>query len=109
VKVRDYLAIPYVIEAAPVERADGEWTRRLGYPELSAFHVETQDVESGLRELEVFRVKEIVRLLKAGEKPPVPRPPLMNTDPEWQARALGVWDLVGPILDVDADRLAEGQ
>ena len=105
-KLRDYLAIPYMIEAAPVETDKGEWMRRLRYPELGEFAVETLDVETGLRELEIRRIKEILRLLRAGERPATPRPPLRNADPEWQARALGLWDLVGESLDLEPHQLS---
>ena len=105
-KLRDYLSIPYMIEAAPVETTDGQWTRRLRYPELGDLAVEAQDVETGLRELEFRRIQEIVRLLRAGERPPTPRPPVSNADPEWQARALGLWDLVGESLDLEPHQLS---
>ena len=105
-KLRDYLAVPYMIEAAPVETRNGEWVRRLRYPELGDFAVETLDVEAGLRELEIIRIQEILRLLRAGELPPTPRPPLRNANPEWQARALGVWDLVGEFLDLTPHQIS---
>jgi hypothetical protein len=107
VKVRDYLSIPYVVEAAPVERENGEWVRQLRYPELGDFRVETIDVETGLRELERWRIQEIVRLLKSGQLPPTPRAPLNNVDPEWQARALGVWELVSGLFNLEATEVAE--
>jgi hypothetical protein len=108
-RVRDYLAIPYMIEAAAAERSDGEWVRQLRYPELGGFRVEAVDVETGLRELEVWRISEIIRLLRAGQRPPTPRPPLKNVDPEWQARSLGVWGLVSGIIDLEAAQLSESK
>jgi hypothetical protein len=100
-KVRDYLSIPYILEAQPVERPDGSWTRRLRYPELGDFTAEHEDVEQALVILERHRFAEIMRLLRAGSPPPMPRLPLETTDPAWLAARLGVGDLVDGLLDRD--------
>ncbi len=104
-KVREYLSIPYILEAQPVER-DGVWTRRLRYPELGRIAAEHEDVEQALLELERQRIAEIMRRLRAGDPPPVPRPPLETTDQGWWARALGVGDLVEGQLDRPGAELA---
>ncbi len=104
-KVRDYLAIPYILEAQPVER-DGEWTRRLRYPELGDFEAEHEDVEQALLALERMRIEVVMSRLKAGDMPPVPRPPLDTTDQGWWARYLGVDDLVHGLLDLQAEELS---
>ncbi|MBF9033232.1 hypothetical protein HKCCE2091_03190 [Rhodobacterales bacterium HKCCE2091] len=103
--VRDYLNIPYILEAQPVER-DGTWTRRLRYPELGGFAAEHEDVEQALLEVERLRIAEIMRRLRAGDPPPVPRPPLQTTDQAWWARFLGVGDLVEGLIDRPAADIA---
>lgn len=107
-KVRDYLAIPYILEAQPIER-DGQWTRRLRYPELGNFEAEHEDVEQALLALERKRIQEIMRRLKAGDMPPIPRAPLETTDQGWWARFLGIGDLVQGQLDRPATDLASPQ
>lgn len=107
-KVRDYLSIPYILEAQPIERG-GEWTRRLRYPELGDFEAEHEDVEQALLALERMRIEEIMRRLRAGELPPVPRPPLETTDQGWWARFLGVGALVDGQLDRPATDLANNE
>lgn len=97
-KVREYLSIPYILEAQPIER-DGVWTRRLRYPELGDFEAEHEDVEQALLELERLRITEVMNRLRAGDPPPVPRDPLETTDQGWWARHLGVGALVEGQLD----------
>lgn len=97
-KVRDYLAIPYILEAQAVER-NGIWTRRLRYPELGEFEAEHEDVEQALLEIERLRIGTILDTLREGRKPPVPRPPLETTDQAWWARYLGLGDIVDSVLD----------
>lgn len=103
-KVRDYLSVPYLVEAQPIE-GNGEWTRRLRYPELAGCEAEGEDVETTFRELERQRIAEIIRRLRAGELPPVPRPPLASANPSWTARSLGVWHLVEGLLECEATDL----
>ncbi len=104
-KVREYLSIPYLLEAQAVER-DGRWTRRLRYPELERVEAEHDDVEVALLELERARITEVMRRLRAGDPPPVPRRPLETTDQEWWARFLGLGALVEGTLDREAADLA---
>lgn len=106
-KVRDYLSVSYKVEAQPIEN-NGEWTRRLRYPELDGCEAEGEDVESTFQELERRRIAEIIRRLRAGELPPVPRPPLATANPGWTARSLGVWHLVEGVLDCEPEDLQAG-
>ena len=103
-KVREYLSIPYILEAQAVEK-DGEWTRRLRYPELGDFEAVHEDIEQALLAVERLRIKEILRQLRAGERPPMPRPPLETTDQGWWARFLGLGDLVEAVIDRPAEEL----
>lgn len=106
-KVREYLSIPYILEAQPIERDDGTWTRRLRYPELGDFEAVHEDVEQALIDLERQRITEVMRRLEAGDPPPVPRPPLETTDQEWWARYLGVGGLVEGKLDRPGETLSQ--
>lgn len=106
-KVREYLSVPYLLEAQAVER-DGRWTRRLRYPELGTVAAEHDDVERALIDLERARITEIMRRLQAGDPPPVPRRPLETTNQGWWARHLGLGALVEGQLDRDGSDLAAG-
>lgn len=105
-KLRDYLSIPYVLEAQPHEAAEGIWVRRLAYPELGSFSAEGYDVEQVFLEIERLRYREIIARLKAGDLPPVPRAPLETADPAWWAEFLGISELVEGLLDKNATELA---
>ncbi|GEO87051.1 MULTISPECIES: hypothetical protein [Alphaproteobacteria] len=104
-KLREYLSIPYILEAQPYEGQQGQWVRRLSYPELGDFSAEGQDVEQVFLEVERLRYAEIVRRLKAGDPPPVPRAPLETADPAWWANFLGLSGLVNGLLDKNANEL----
>lgn len=105
--LREYLSIPYALQAQPCEVAEGEWVRRLAYPELGDFSAEGHDVEQVFLEVERMRYAEIVRRLKAGDPPPVPRVPLRTADPAWWAEFLGLAGLVDDLLDKTAVELTE--
>lgn len=105
-KLKDYLSIPYIIQARPFEVSEGVWVRRLAYPELGDFIAEGHDVEQVYLEIERLRYAEIVKRLKAGDPPPVPRAPLKTADPAWWAQFLGISELVDGLLDKDASELA---
>lgn len=105
-KLRDYLSIPYILQAQPVEVAEGQWVRRLSYPELGDFIAEGFDVEQVFLQVERLRVTEIVARLRAGDPPPVPRAPLKTADPDWWAGFLGLSALVEGLLDKEVHDLA---
>ncbi|SFK23461.1 hypothetical protein [Celeribacter neptunius] len=105
-KLRDYLSIPYIVQAQPFEVSEGVWVRRLSYPELGDFVAEGQDVEQVYLEIERLRYAEILKRLKAGDPPPVPREPLETADPGWWAEFLGISETVEGLLDKDAQELA---
>jgi hypothetical protein len=86
----DYLCVPYRLEAATTELADGGWVRRVAYPELPECTAESTVIEDALWLLERRRIEMIVRMVGGGCPPPVPRPPLRDCDPAWVARQVGV-------------------
>jgi hypothetical protein len=86
----DYLCVPYRLEAATTELADGDWVRRVAYPELADCTAESTALEDALCQLERRRIEMIVRMVADGGAPPVPRPPLRDCDPAWVARQVGV-------------------
>ena len=99
-RLRDYLSVPYLLEAGTVEAA-GSWIRRVAYPELPGCIAESVVVEDALRLLERMRIEAIVRMFSQGQPPPVPRPPLHNCDPAWVARQAGVSDEMIALIDRD--------
>lgn len=88
--LREFLSIPYLLEAEAVEKAPGEWRVRLSYPELPDCMAEGVRTESVLRDLERRRIELIVDLVDNGKEPPIPRKPLMTCDPLWTATSLGL-------------------
>jgi hypothetical protein len=90
VELREYLAVPYLLEARTAEIAPGTWVCRLAYPELPGCVAESRSLEDALRQLEALRTQIIVRMVEAGQSPPVPRPPLVSCDAEWLAEQTGL-------------------
>jgi predicted RNase H-like HicB family nuclease len=101
VRLRDYLSVPYILEAETVEVA-GSWIRRVSYPELPGCVAESAVVEDALRELERMRIEMIVRMVGEGLTPPAPRPPLRDGDPAWAAKQAGLSDETIALIDRDA-------
>ena len=99
VTLSELLSVPYLLEAEAIETAAGQWLLRLAYPELPGCTAEGFLLEDVLRDLERRRIEMIVSLLEAGQTPPVPRKPLVASDPLWTARDLG---LSGRIASVPA-------
>jgi hypothetical protein len=97
--LRDFLSVPYLLEAEAVETEPGKWLLRLAYPELPGCTAEGIVVEDTLRELERRRIEQIVSLVEAGKEPPVPRKPLAASDPLWTARDLGVSPRIAALLE----------
>jgi len=96
--LRDFLSIPYLLEAEAVETEPGKWLVRLAYPELPGCSAEGAVIEDTLKELERHRIEMIVDFVEAGKAPPVPRKPLAAADPLWTARDLGLSDRVAALL-----------
>jgi hypothetical protein len=96
--LRDFLSIPYLLEAEAVETGPGKWLVRLAYPELPGCTAEGVVIEDTLKELERRRIEMIVDLVEAGKGPPVPRKPLAAADPLWTANDLGLSGRVAALL-----------
>jgi predicted RNase H-like HicB family nuclease len=90
VRLRDYLAVPYMLEAETIEVAGGAWVSRVSYPELPGCVAQAAVVEEALRTLERQRIETILAMVEAGKEPPVPRPPLRLCDPAWIAAEAGL-------------------
>jgi hypothetical protein len=111
-RLRDYLSVPYLLEAETVEVAPGSWISRVAYPELSGCSAEALVVEDALRLLERKRIEMIVRMIAEGRSPPTPRPALRDCDPVWVVRQAGLSDEITTLIDRDernADAFAPGQ
>ena len=96
--LREFLSVPYLLEAEAAETEPGKWLLRLAYPELPGCTAEGFVVEDVLKDLERRRVEMIVRLVEAGKEPPVPRKPLATSDPIWTARDLGLSARVSALI-----------
>jgi hypothetical protein len=105
-RLRDYLSVPYLLEAETVEIAPGSWIRRVAYPELPGCIAETVVVEDALQLLERTRIEMIVRMFGEGHIPPVPRRPLPDCDPAWVAKQAGLSDELIALIDRDAVAIA---
>lgn len=96
--LRELLSIPYLLEAEAVETEPGQWLVRLAYPELPGCTAEGRVVEDALKELERRRIEMIVSLVEAGTAPPIPRKPLLASDPLWTVQDLGLSSRVAALL-----------
>jgi len=102
-QLNDYLRIPYLLEAQLAEVSPGVFVNRVVYPELPDCRAESQSLESALRQLERQRIITLMRMIDAGQKPPVPRPPLASSDPVWIAEQSDVpADILNRIRHHDA-------
>ena len=89
-RLSEYLAVPYMLEAETVETSPGSWFSRVSYPELPGCLAEALVVEEALQHLERLRIETIVSMFRIGRRPPVPRPPLQDCDPVWVAKEAGL-------------------
>lgn len=74
--LEEYLAIPYVMLVESVEGPDGQWLRRVSYPELPGCTAEALSPLDAMDMVERARVQLIEERFQRGEPIPVPRPPL---------------------------------
>jgi hypothetical protein len=100
-RLREYLSVPYVLEAETVEVAPGSWIRRVTYPELPGCTAQSLVVEDALQLLERMRIEMIIGMVGNGRLPPVPRPPLQNCDPAWVAGQAGLSDDIIALIGRD--------
>ena len=104
--LRDFLSVPYLVEAETIDLGDGRWVRRASYPELPDCQAESMLITDTLQQLERRRVERIVDILRAGETPPVPRPPLTDCDPEGVMKRLGFGPEITGLLDKSGTEIA---
>ena len=97
--LRDYLSVPYRIEAQALEVRPGHWVRHAAYPELPGCTAQAATIEETLERLERRRIEIIATMVRAGERPPMPRPPLADCDPEGLIERLGLHDALALLLD----------
>ncbi len=100
-RLREYLSVPYLLEAETVEVTPGSWIRRVAYPELPGCTAESLVVEEALHLLERMRIEMIVRMVGEGRPPPVPRPPLQDCNPAWIAKQAGLPDELIALINRD--------
>jgi hypothetical protein len=98
-RLRDYLSVPYLLEAETVEVAPGSWISRVAYPELPGCSAAAPVVEDALHLLERKRIEMIVQMVREGRPPPRPRPPLRDCDPVWVAKRAGLSDEIVALID----------
>ena len=98
-ELRKLLSVPYLLEAEAVETEAGKWLVRLDYPELPGCTVEGLVVEDVLKQLEQRRIEVIVGLVEKGKQPPIPRKPLLTSDPLWTVRDLGLSARIAALLE----------
>jgi len=99
----DYLAIPFLVEAETVEDGSGAWLRRACCPELPGCVAEAPTIEEALERLDRRRVEVIADLLRAGVAPPAPRAPLHGFDAAGLIARVGATD-VAPLLQATPDQ-----
>jgi predicted RNase H-like HicB family nuclease len=104
-KVADYLRVPYLLQSTAVEHGDGHWSRQVRYPELPGCVAEAQTLLAAIDELDRHRIRVIVELLRAGQRPPVPRSPLRDRQPHEELDRLGLTELAG-VVELDEGELA---
>jgi predicted RNase H-like HicB family nuclease len=100
-RLREYLSVPYLLEAETVEVAPGSWIRRVSYPELPGCTAQSLVVEDALQTLERMRIEMIIAMIGKGQPPPIPRSPLQNCDPAWVARQAGLSGDIITLIDRD--------
>lgn len=86
----DYLRIPYVLESSSVEREDGTWVRRADYVELPGCSAEAASIIEAIDAADVQRIRLLLGMWRAGERPPTPRPVLAERDIAADVHRLGL-------------------
>ena len=64
-RLREYLSVPYLLEAETVEVVPGSWIRRVTYPELPGCTAQCLVVEDALQLLERMRIEMIIAMVGA--------------------------------------------
>lgn len=77
--VRDLLTAPFLLISESVETKDGDWKRKLSYPELSC-SVVADNVLDALDQLEIDRVRTLVSALEHASGLPLVREPVPDVE-----------------------------
>jgi hypothetical protein len=104
--LRDYLCVPYLVEAALVEDGNDGWLRAASHPELPDCSARSSSIVKTLDLLDRQRITRIVALLQTGHLPPLPRAALPHADPEGALLRHGLHAALAPLLDLPVDALA---
>jgi hypothetical protein len=94
-----------MVSATSESRPDGVWERIVECPELPECRVAAATITEAMDTLGRRRVETIVGLLGAGERPPVPRPPLRGLDVQRELRELGLLDALAGLLELHETEL----
>lgn len=105
---REFLSIPYLVEAETIEADAGRWVRRASHPELPDCEAESALIETALEQLERRRIERILDILRSGALPPVPRPPLPDCDPEGVLARAGFDNEIIRLLDLSGSEICHG-
>lgn len=108
-RLLDYLSVPYRLHAETTELSQGHWVRRVAYPELPGCAAESAVLEEALQRLEQRRIETIIRIVREGGTPPVPRPPLADCDPAWVARQVGVAAELLALIEASESTIVPGK
>lgn len=105
--LEEFLRVPYLLQSTAVADGDGRWLRRVEYPELAGCVAADPNLLAALDALDRHRIRTIVRMLQAGDRPALPRAPATDRHPRAELGRLGMADLL-PILDLDEREFAQG-
>ncbi len=107
--LRDYLRVPYLVEAALVADGQGGWLREATHPELPSCAARSPHIVQSLDLLDRRRLEVILDLFRRGVLPPSPRPPLPHVDPEGVLLRHDLYDACRSLLDVPVATLVASQ
>lgn len=88
-RLRDVLTAPFVLRSESVEREDGSWVRVVSYPELGC-SIAGLEMLAAMDQLELDRVRALVRGVEAGTLPRTLRRPVPDVGVEDVLRRAGL-------------------
>jgi len=97
--LREFLCVPYLVEAETIEQEAGRSLHRAAHPELPGCMAEASTIVETIAKLERRRVETIVEMLRSATLPPVPRPPLPDGDAQGLLDRTGLAASLTGLLD----------